>query len=362
MNKHLADRQDEGGPRDGGAACPWLARSSSRRGKGEPRFAVPYTGIPNSFMEALICARFTAREFRIILLIAKQTCGWGRPEDVISYAQVAKLTGIARRHVVDAMIALKKAGVLVRERRQGRQHPFSWAINPEPGTWDLEALARIRKTHRQSKGAGQDTPEASKDAVSETIEKTPNRCLRVGTKVVSSSGDQSGATQKKGLKKDSKKTGAAEAAVSFSTQTEGKEDGFLESQKVFPCDEKSDRETGRATPTQEQKYRIAALCAQLEKADLNPYRWLDRMNKRRIPIVIVIQVLEEAVKQKDSIRDFWPWAEKVRDVVDGTLAIEGAQRAHEELKRVDMLTAGEVLRRVFLGGADAEVRKRCGRG
>jgi phage replication O-like protein O len=308
---------------------------------------VSYTGIPNSMMDALICARFTGREFRIILLIARQTCGWGKPEDIIAYAQVAKLTGIARRHVVDAMIALKKAGVLVRERRHGRQYPFSWAINPEPSTWDLEALARIRKVQRQPKQAARNAQEGLRDSPDEATEETPNRCLRVGTKVVSSSGDQIGATQKKGLKKDLKKTGAAEAAV-FPNQSREEDRGWLGGEG--------------STPSDEQKRYLARLCAELETVGPNPYHWLAAMHRDSVSAVLVIRVLEEAVKQKGSIRDFWPWAEKVRDVIEGTLAIEGAERRHEELKRADMLSAGEVLRRVFLGGADGEVRKRCGSG
>ena len=82
--------------------------------------------------------------------------------------------------------------------------------------------------------------------------------------------------------------------------------------------------------------------------DLNPYLWLARTNKKRTPIVLVIEVLEEAVKQKVRIRGFWPWAEGVLRKICEREQIALVEREHEERKREFAEQAGIILEQIML--------------
>ena len=257
---------------------------------------------------------------------------------------------------MDAMIALKKAGVLVRERRQGRQHPFSWAINPEPGTWDLEALARIRKAQRLPKKAARKTQEGPEDPQDEETQKTPNRCLRVGTKVVSSSSDQIGATQKKGLKKDLKKTCAADAAVSFN-QSQRMGEGELGKRNSPSLATAPSIEIPK--PTHEELARVASLRDQLRRIGLNPDPWLSHKGRHGVRIGLVIRVLEQAAGQKTPILSFWAWAETTLAGIGEKEWEVQVEREHNQRKVEFAKTARETLEQIFLGAlrkqSDGEV-------
>jgi len=310
--------------------------------------------MPTRIYEAWLTFGFTKREAEVFAAVCRKTYGWRKKIDRISYSQIAEITKLHPKNVARVMRNLRSACVLRCEGTRRAGEALYWGVQEEPRYWHLPTLKRLRNVEgRTSSNERITEATAVGDALTGPgVKMTPPP----GVKTAPTTGSRFDSPQQIGREISTQKTGAADAAVSFSQSREIKEEGLLESQEVFLSDGKSDREAGCTTPTQEQKHRIAYLCAELEKGDLNPYPWLARTNKQRTPIVIVIEVLEQAVSQKDSIRDFWPWAEKVRDAVAGTLAIEEAERTQEGLKRGNMLSAGQVLRRVVLRGADANVR------
>jgi phage replication O-like protein O len=315
---------------------------SSQREKGQLKGGfVPW---PNQVQDAALAFGFTKREGRVLLAIARKTYGWRKKKDRVSYSQIAKMTGLHARNVAQVMRNLRKARVLTCEGDPRGGSVLIWGIQEQVELWDLRTLRRLRRS-------GRNKPSLTADGLQESGEWGQPRvkiALPPRAKTALGTQGQNSPTQQTLIQTSLQTNRAADAAVSFSAQTEGKEEGLLESQEAVTCDGKPDGDTCRATPTQEQKYRIAALCAELEKADLNPYRWLARTNKKRAPIVIVIEVLEQAISQRDSIRDFWPWAEEVLHKISGRQHIALVQREHETRKRGFAESAGAILERVAL--------------
>jgi len=315
---------------------------SSQREKG--RLKGGFVPWPNQVQDAALAFGFTKREGRILQAIARKTYGWRKKKDRVSYSQIATMTGLHARNVAQVMRNLRKGRVLTCEGDVRGGSVLIWGIQEQVELWDIKMLMKLRSSGRKTPGAVdgglQDAGKLQQPRVK--IALPPRAKTALGTQ------GQNSPTQQTLLQTNLQTNRAADAAVSFSQSRERKEGGLLESQEDFPCDGKSDRETGRATPTEEQKHRIASLCAELEKADLNPYRWLDRMNKKRTPIVLVIEVLEEAVKQKVRIRDFWPWAEGVLRKVCERERIALVEREHEERKCEFAQSAGRILEQIAL--------------
>ncbi|MFH0777238.1 MAG: replication protein [Candidatus Eisenbacteria bacterium] len=322
---------------------------SSQREKGQLKGGfVPW---PNQVQDAALAFGFTKREGRVLQAIGRKTYGWRKKKDRVSYPQIAAMTGLHARNVAQVMRNLRRARVLTCEGDVRGGSVLIWGIQDQVELWDAKTLQRLRSSGRKKPSVGngglQDAGELGQPRVK--IALPPRAKTALGTQ------GQNSPTQQTLLQTSLQTNRAADAAVSFSTQTEGREEGLLESQKAFSSEGKAARETGSAIPTQEQKYRIAALCAELEKADLNPYRWLARTNKTRTPIVIVIEVLEEAVEQRARIRDFWPWAEGVLRKICEREQIALVEREHEGRKHEFAERAGTILEQIMLR---AELKER----
>lgn len=63
----------------------------------------------------------------------------------------------------------------------------------------------------------------------------------------------------------------------------------------------------KGTPTQEQIAQIATLCASLSDTDFNAKQFLSKYIAAKIPVEIIIYVLSEIVKQKQSIKNYWAY-------------------------------------------------------
>jgi len=317
-------------------------RLNSQREKG--RLKDGFVPWPNQVQDAALAFGFTKREGRVLQAIARKTYGWRKRKDRVSYSQIAAMTGLHARNVAQVMRNLRRARVLTCEGDVRGGSILIWGIQEQVELWDVKMLMKLRSSGRKKPsavdGGLQDAGKLEQPRVK--IALPPRAKTALGTQ------GQNSPTQQTLLQTNLQTNRAADAAVSFSQSRERKEGGFLESQKVFPCDGKSDREAGSATPTQEQKRRIADLCAELEKADLNPYLWLARTNKKRTPIVIVIEVLEEAVKQKVRIREFWPWAEGVLRKICEREQIAVLEREQEERKCEFARSAGRILEQIAL--------------
>jgi phage replication O-like protein O len=335
MKEHSSDRHRWQETRTASADLPheW----TPKRKYEFRRFEEPFVGIPTRVFEASLVSDFCKREGKVVAAICRLTYGFMKKKDLISYSQVAEKTGLDLRSVGEVMRNLREASVMTCERNPYGGSILIWGIEEQVELWDIKKLKQLRKQSRaRCRGCARKRP------VDQNAEPRVKTTLPPRDKIALGTEGQNSPTPEIPSEIFLEKTGAAKGAVPPNQPREEKK-GWLGKEE--------------STPSEEQKRYVARLCADLETAGLNPYHWLASMHRDSVPAVLVIRVLEQAVKQKGSIRDFWPWAEKVRDVIEGTLAIEGAERAHEELKRVDMLSARQVLRGVLLGGADGEVSK-----
>jgi phage replication O-like protein O len=299
-----------------------------------------FTQVPNWMLEAVLRLPFTDRERRILFAVCRMTYGWRSRKGGLAYSVISKLTGIHSRNVAEAMRNLRESCVLECKGQVGETKGFVWRIQEEMQFWDLRMLKRLRSGERGNR--------SSKRTETGCIEPSNPGDEQPRVKTALGTQGQSSPTSNKELKKCLKKTSAADGAVSFSQSRERKEGGLLQTQEVSAFDEQSGREIEPRTPTQDQKHHIASLCAELEKADLNPYLWLARRNKKRTPIVLVIEVLEEAVKQKVRIRKFWPWAEGVLRKICEREQIAVLEREQEERKCEFARSAGGILEQIAL--------------
>jgi len=65
-----------------------------------------YTKVYNCFYKLIPCLKES--ELKIMLIINRQTDGWGKKSDRISYSQFQKATGLSRRAVGVAIQSLKE--------------------------------------------------------------------------------------------------------------------------------------------------------------------------------------------------------------------------------------------------------------
>lgn len=79
----------------------------------EPNF----TCIPNVIFDYWM-ERLTPAQFKVLLAICRKTFGWHRTEDKISLNQIAEMTGVSRRRVIDYVNVLIGHGLIEKETRE----------------------------------------------------------------------------------------------------------------------------------------------------------------------------------------------------------------------------------------------------
>lgn len=108
-----------------------------------PQLENGYTRLANQLFEAVIRSGFTARMFRIVLLVLRETYGvGGRQLAPLSFDYVAMRTGLLRRHVIETMMQLERAGVLQVSRRPAPAVNL-WGIVKDYERWDFSGSAQI---------------------------------------------------------------------------------------------------------------------------------------------------------------------------------------------------------------------------
>jgi len=73
-----------------------------------------HTQIPNQIIEALMRINLSAYETRVLFLVIRQTLGWNKKEDPISFSQMAKKTGLDRRLAARAMKGLIDRKIVIK--------------------------------------------------------------------------------------------------------------------------------------------------------------------------------------------------------------------------------------------------------
>lgn len=102
--------------------------------------SIQYSFVPNhtATMEALAMSSLSGRDFRIVLLILRQTNGYLREEDQISPAFFARRTGLSKSNLSHAIKRLTHLQVI--SVKPGR--PPTYSVNP-PQRWKPEAFVQM---------------------------------------------------------------------------------------------------------------------------------------------------------------------------------------------------------------------------
>jgi phage replication O-like protein O len=95
-----------------------------------------FSRIHNAILEAIYSGDFSLREVKCLLFLIRQTYGFQRKADTISYEQFADATGINRRHVISTMQSLVAKNV-VTSVSSGNRRPQTWAFNKYIERWNL---------------------------------------------------------------------------------------------------------------------------------------------------------------------------------------------------------------------------------
>ena len=97
------------------------------------RFEKPrFTQVPNQFFDEMI-PKLKASEMRVMLVIMRQTLGWGNKEwDRISISQLVEKSGMSKASVCTALISLKKMGLIRKAQVGGKGNVQNfYALNIE---------------------------------------------------------------------------------------------------------------------------------------------------------------------------------------------------------------------------------------
>ena len=114
-----------------------------------------FSRIHNAILEAIYGGDFSLREVKCLLFLIRQTYGFQRKSDTISYEQFADATGINRRHVISTMQSLVAKNV-VTSVSSGNRRPQTWAFNKYIEQWNLvtESVTNLvtkTVTHKRKK-------------------------------------------------------------------------------------------------------------------------------------------------------------------------------------------------------------------
>jgi phage replication O-like protein O len=79
----------------------------------KPELENGFTRIANEILEAIGKTKLNGHEFRILIILFRQTYGYGKKNDKISAAQWEEFTGINRRKIWEAIDGLKKKNIII---------------------------------------------------------------------------------------------------------------------------------------------------------------------------------------------------------------------------------------------------------
>lgn len=103
--------------------------------KGNPQTEDGYTKIANELLEQLCKADFTLTELKILLVVIRQTYGFGRKKHELSIGFISEATGISDRGIRSAIKKLIKSNVLIEFKPKFGSKPRELGINKRYLTW-----------------------------------------------------------------------------------------------------------------------------------------------------------------------------------------------------------------------------------
>lgn len=99
-----------------------------------PQLENGYTRLANELLDALLCAGLTARQWAVVMAIARKTYGWNKTRDDIGLSQLRLLTGIDKAHLSRAVRELESLGIV---HREPGTHSHTLGINKRHKEWRL---------------------------------------------------------------------------------------------------------------------------------------------------------------------------------------------------------------------------------
>jgi len=337
MDKHFSDRHRWQETRTPGAE--WTPKLNYKF----LRFEEPFVGIPTRVFEALLTSDFTKREGKVIAAICRVTYGYMKKKDLISYSQVVEIAGLDLRRVGEVMRNLREASVMTCQRNPYGGSILIWGIEEQVELWDIEKLKQLRKVSRaRCKVSSRKRPADQNAGPRAKLALPPRAKIALGTE------GQISPTPKILLKRSLKKNSAADAAVSLS-QSLGREKRWLGDNRILPpLEEGSNAGIDIHRPSPDELAHVERLCAVLKKAELNPDVWVSHKAQAGVQVALVIQVLEQAVRQKQIIHNFWAWAEAALAGIGNGETIDAMEREHEKRKVEFAKGVDEILEQVAL--------------
>lgn len=123
--------------------------------KGREKMASPqvedgYTRIANELFEEVIKLHIPRNELLVLLAIVRRTYGYGKTEDAISYAQLARMTGLDRKSIIRAVQGLEARNIIiVSGRGRGRGHVNVIAVQKDHERWEKGGSSATISTPRK---------------------------------------------------------------------------------------------------------------------------------------------------------------------------------------------------------------------
>lgn len=105
-----------------------------------------FTQIANTLLEALSITPLTGREYRILMVVIRQTYGWSRKSGAISEGCLERATGIDRKNCGKIRRELVKKKILIIESRETQ-------INTCISDWEVEPVKKKGGVKKSQKGS-----------------------------------------------------------------------------------------------------------------------------------------------------------------------------------------------------------------
>jgi phage replication O-like protein O len=77
-----------------------------------PQLEDGYVRIANELLEALLAARLTANQWKVVMTIIRKTYGYGKKEDDVSASQIASMCAMNRTHVTETLNQLARMNII----------------------------------------------------------------------------------------------------------------------------------------------------------------------------------------------------------------------------------------------------------
>ncbi|MBY4799924.1 replication protein [Burkholderia cepacia] len=99
-----------------------------------PQLENGFTRLANDLLDALLSAGLTARQWAVVMAVARKTYGWNKSRDDIGLSQFRLMTGIDKSHLSRTIRELE--GMRILNREEG-MHSHTLGINKRHKDWQL---------------------------------------------------------------------------------------------------------------------------------------------------------------------------------------------------------------------------------